>query len=46
MIEAWRRKYNGEWTHITIGDVTLIEFIHNHQSRIQAAQELTSLAVV
>ena len=46
VIEAWRREYNEERTHSTIGDMTPMEFIHNHQNRTQAAQELTSLAVV
>jgi putative transposase len=46
VIEAWRREYNEEWTHSTIGDMTPMEFIHNHQHRPQAAQESTSLAVV
>ena len=46
MIEAWRREYNEERTHSTIGDMTPMEFIHHHQNRAQAAQELTSLALV
>ena len=46
VIEAWRREYNEERTHSTIGDITPMEFIHNHQYRTQAAQESTSLAVV
>jgi len=46
VIEAWRREYNEERTHRTIGDVTPMEFIHNHHNRPQAAQESTSLAVV
>jgi putative transposase len=46
VIEAWRREYNEERTHSTIGDVTPMEFIHNHQDRTQAAQESTSLTVV
>jgi putative transposase len=46
VIEAWRREYNEERTHSTIGDMTPMEFIHNHQHRTQAAQESTSLAVV
>lgn len=46
VIEAWRREYNEERTHSTIGDMTPMEFIRNHQNRTQAAQELTSLAVV
>jgi transposase InsO family protein len=46
VIEAWRREYNEERTHSTIGDITPMEFIHNHQNRTLTAQELTSLAVV
>ncbi len=46
VIEAWRREYNEERTHSTIGDVTPMEFIKHHQDRAQAAQELTSLALV
>ena len=46
VIEAWRREYNEERTHSTIGDVTPMEFIHHHQNRTQAAQEFTSLALV
>lgn len=46
VIEAWRREYNEERTHSAIGDLTPMEFILNHQNRPQAAQELTSLAVV
>jgi putative transposase len=46
VIEAWRREYNEERTHSTIGDMTPMEFIQNHQNRTQAAQESTSLAVV
>lgn len=46
VIEAWRREYNEERTHRTIGDVTPMEFIHNHHNRSQPAQESTSLAVV
>jgi len=46
VIEAWRREYKEERTHSAIGDLTPMEFIHNHQNRPQAAQELTSLAVV
>jgi transposase InsO family protein len=45
VIEAWRREYHEERTHRTIGDVTPIEFIQNHQDRSRAAQESTSLAV-
>jgi putative transposase len=46
VIEAWRREYNEERTHSSIGDVTPMEFIHNHHDQPQAAQEATSLAVV
>ncbi len=46
VIEAWRREYNEERTHSTIGDMTPIEFIHNHQDRARIAQESPSLAVV
>jgi putative transposase len=46
VIEAWRREYNEERTHSTIGDMTPMKFIHNHQYRTQAAQKSTSLAVV
>ena len=46
VIEAWRREYNEERTHRTIGDMTPMEFIRNHQNRPHAAQELTSLVVV
>jgi len=30
VIEAWRRGYNEERTHSSIGDVTPMEFIHNY----------------
>lgn len=46
VIEAWRREYNEERTHSTIGDVTPMEFIKNHQHRPQAAQESTALTLV
>ena len=46
VIEAWRREYNQERTHSTIGDATPMEFIQHHQGRAQAAQELTSLVLV
>ena len=46
VIEAWRREYNEERTHSTIGDVTPMEFIKHYQDRSQAARESTSLAVV
>lgn len=45
-IEAWHREYNEERTHSTFGDVTPMEFIHNHHNRSQTAQESTSLTVV
>ena len=35
VIEAWRREYNEEWTHSTIGNMTPMAFIHNHQDRTQ-----------
>ena len=46
VIESWRREYNEERTHSTIGDLTPMEFIHNQQNRSQAAPDLTSMAVV
>ena len=46
VIEAWRREYNEERTHSTIGDVTPMEFITNYQHRPQAAQESTSWTLV
>ena len=46
VIEAWRREYNEERTHSAIGNLTPMEFINHHHNRPQAAQELTSLAVV
>lgn len=46
VIEAWRREYNEERTHSTIGDMTPMEFISHYQQRSQAPQELTSLALV
>ncbi len=46
VIEAWRREYSEERTHSTIGDMTPMEFIHNHQDRARIAQESPSLAVV
>ena len=33
MIEAWRREYNEERTHSTIGDVTPKEFTQHYQDR-------------
>lgn len=46
MIEAWRREYNEERTHSSIGDVTPQEFINTYQDGAHVAQESTSLAVV
>ena len=46
VIEAWRREYNEERPHTSIGDVTPMEFINHHHNQSQTAQELTSLAVV
>ena len=46
VIEAWRREYNEERPHSSIGDVTPMEFINHHHNQSQTAQELTSLAVV
>jgi putative transposase len=46
VIEAWRREYNEERPHSAIGNLTPMEFINHHHNRPQAAQELTSLAVV
>lgn len=46
VIEAWRREYNEERTHSSIGDVTPMEFINHHHNQPQPAQESTSLAVV
>jgi putative transposase len=46
VIEAWRREYNEERTHRTIGDLTPMEFIHHPQDRPQIAPDSTSMAVV
>ncbi len=46
VIEAWRREYNEERTHSTIGNMTPMEFIQHYQDRSQAARESTSLALV
>ncbi|MDP9132604.1 MAG: integrase core domain-containing protein, partial [Nitrospirota bacterium] len=46
VIAAWRREYNEERAHSTIGNVTPMEFIQNHQDGTQAVQESTSLALV
>ena len=46
VIEAWRREYNEERTHSSLGDVTPLEFIRNYQTGAYLAQDLTTLAVV
>lgn len=46
VIEAWRREYNEERTHSTIGDVTPQEFITNYQTGAHLTQVLTSSALV
>lgn len=46
VIEAWRREYNEERTHSTIGDVTPQEFITNYQNGAPLPQEITSSALV
>jgi putative transposase len=46
VIEAWRREYNEERTHSTIGDVTPQEFITNYQTGAHLTQEFTSSALV
>ena len=46
VIEAWRREYNEERTHSTIGDVTPQEFINNYQYGAPLTQEVTSSALV
>jgi putative transposase len=46
VIEAWRREYNEERTHSTIGDMTPQEFITNYQNGAQLTQGLTSSALV
>jgi putative transposase len=46
VIEAWRREYNEERTHSTIGDVTPQEFIHNYHNTAHLTQELTSSVLV
>lgn len=46
VIEAWRREYNEERTHSTIGDVTPQEFITNYLNGAHLTQELTSSALV
>ncbi len=44
--EAWRREYNEERTHSSIGDVTPQEFIISHQNGSHLTQEFTSSALV
>ena len=46
VIEAWRREYNEERTHSTIGDVTPREFIQNYQNGTYRTQEFTASALV
>jgi putative transposase len=46
VIEVWRREYNEERTHSSIGDVTPLEFIRNYQTEAYLAQDVTTLAVV
>ncbi len=46
VIEAWRREYNEERTHSTIGDVTPQEFINHYRNAAHLAQESAALAVV
>jgi putative transposase len=46
LIEAWRREYNEERTHSTIGDVTPQEFIINYQHGAPLTQEVTSSVLV
>ena len=46
VIEAWRREYNEERTHSTIGDVTPQEFITHYQNGSHLIQKLTSSALV
>jgi putative transposase len=45
VIERWRREYNEERTHSTIGHLTPMEFIQPYQDRPQPAQESTSMAL-
>ncbi len=40
VIEAWRREYNEERTHSTIGDMTPQEFITNYQHGAHLPQEI------
>ena len=46
VIEAWRREYNEQRTHSTIGDMTPQEFINNYQNGAHLTRELTSSALV
>lgn len=46
VIEAWRREYNEERTHSTIGDVTPQEFINNYHNGTHLTQEFTASALV
>ena len=46
VIEAWRREYNEERTHSSIGDVTPQEFITHHQNGSHLTQARTSSALV
>ena len=46
VIEAWRREYNEERTHSTIGDVTPQEFITHYQNGSLLTQEFTASALV
>jgi len=46
VIYAWRREYNDERTHSSIGDVTPMEFTQHHQDRSQAARKSTSSVLV
>lgn len=46
VIEAWRREYNEERTHSSIGNVTPMEFIHNYQTEAHVAQESPALPMV
>jgi putative transposase len=45
-IEAWRREYNEDRPHSTIGDVTPMEFITNYEHRPQTSQDSTSMTLV
>lgn len=42
IIEAWRKEYNEERTHSSIGDLTPAEFIKKQQQMTLASTELTS----